>query len=320
MYSPTTRLLTILELLQSHAQMSGAELARRLEVDGRSVRRYIVRLQEMGIPVETELGPHGCYRLRRGFKLPPLMFTDQEAVAIILGLMAMREMHLPVEATAVEGALAKTERVMPEALLAQARALQEAITFHGGRTPVQTRPDFVTRLSLAVQQRRRVRLRYRAWHAEASQREIEPYGIVVHEGFWYAAGYCHLRNGLRTFRLDRIEALELTGTGFERPASFDPLAYVLESLTMGPGNETVEVLMMAPLDQVQHVIWRCSGTLEATPEGVLYRRGAYHLEWVALFLLSLDFPCVVKQPQALRDMIRKQLQAGQRMLKASGHI
>src|SRR5690349_546301 len=116
MYSPTARLLTVLELLQSYKHISGTDLARRLEVDVRTVRRYIVTLQDMGIPVEAERGPYGAYQLQRGYKLPPLMFNDAEAVAITLGLLAIREMRFPVDVAAVEGALAKTERVMPEKL------------------------------------------------------------------------------------------------------------------------------------------------------------------------------------------------------------
>ena len=107
MYSPTTRLLIVLELLHSYNQMSGPELARRLEVDVRTVRRYIVMLQDMGIPVESGRGPHGAYYLQRGYRLPPLMFTDAEAVALTLGLLAIREFHFPVDVVAVEGAAAR---------------------------------------------------------------------------------------------------------------------------------------------------------------------------------------------------------------------
>src|SRR3984893_12131095 len=108
MYSPTTRLLTVLELAQSYKQVSGSEIAQRLEVDGRTVRRYIVMLQDMGIPVESERGPYGAYQLQRGYKLPPLMFNDAEGVALTVGLLAIREFRFPVDAAAVEGALAKT--------------------------------------------------------------------------------------------------------------------------------------------------------------------------------------------------------------------
>src|SRR5262245_53512581 len=178
MYSPTARLLTVLELLQSYKQISGSEIARRLEVDGRTVRRYIVMLQDMGIPVEAERGPYGTYQLQRGYKLPPLMFTDTEAVALTLGLLAIREYHFPVDTAAVEGALAKTERVIPEKLLYQARALREAITFNISPPPVQPQNDFVSILSSAVQGRQRVFVRYVAWNGEETEREFDPYGIV----------------------------------------------------------------------------------------------------------------------------------------------
>src|ERR1700755_91995 len=102
MYSPTTRLLTVLELLQSYKRMSGSELARRLEVDVRTIRRYIVMLQDMGIPVEAERGPYGVYQLQRGHRLPPLMFNDAEAIALTLGLLAIREFRFPVDVAAVE--------------------------------------------------------------------------------------------------------------------------------------------------------------------------------------------------------------------------
>src|SRR6185436_684373 len=130
MYSPTTRLLTVLELLQSYKQISGPDIARRLEIDVRTVRRYIVMLQDMGIPVEAERGPYGAYQLQRGYKLPPLMFTDAEAIALTLGLLMIREFQFPEEIEAVEGALAKTERVLPESLLTQVRGIQESIAFN----------------------------------------------------------------------------------------------------------------------------------------------------------------------------------------------
>jgi predicted DNA-binding transcriptional regulator YafY len=210
MYFPTTRVLTVLELLQSHRQMSGSEIARRLEVDVRTVRRYITMLQDMGIPVEGERGPYGAYHLQRGHRLPPLMFTDAEAVALTLGLLAIRAYGFPVDVAAVEGALAKTERVLPEKLLQLVRGLQEAIAFYVSPLPALVQNDFVAILSLAVQQRQRLRLRYRSWQGEETEREFDPYGIVVNEGYWYTSGYCHLRQDLRTFRVDRIAALSLS--------------------------------------------------------------------------------------------------------------
>lgn len=305
MYSPTTRLLTVLELLQSYKQMSGSEMARRLEVDVRTVRRYIVMLQDMGIPVEAERGPYGAYQLHRGHKLPPLMFTDAEAVALTLGLIAIREFHFPVDVAAVEGALAKTERVLPEKLSHQARSLQEAITFNVSPPPALLQNDFVATLSSAVQQRQQVLLRYRSWGGDESERAFDPYGIVFNEGYWYTAGYCHLRRDLRTFRLDRIVALEPIEQSFERPEDFDVLGHVLSSLSSWPGTDQVEVLMRTTMECAQQVTKHLMGTLEQSEEGIVFRRAAYQLEWVALFLLSLDFPVLVIQPVELRDMLRQ---------------
>src|SRR3712207_2698876 len=127
MYHPTTRVLTVLELLQAHGRLSGPELAARLEVDLRTVRRYVTMLQDLGIPVEGERGRYGGYRLRPGYKLPPLMFSDDEALAVTMGLLAARRLGLAATAPAVEGALAKVERVLPPALRGRVAAVQQAL-------------------------------------------------------------------------------------------------------------------------------------------------------------------------------------------------
>lgn len=315
MYSPTTRLLTVLELLQAYKSMAGSELARRLEVDKRTVRRYITTLQDMGIPVEGERGPYGAYHLERGYKLPPMMFTDGEAVALTLALIAIRELHFPVDAAAIEGALAKTERVMPAALLQQVRALQEAIRFNVFRVPVSLHLSIVVTLSSAIQQTRRVRMRYQAFSGGETERLFDPYGIVFHEGYWYTAGFCHLRGGLRTFRLDRIVELEPGEAAFERPAEFDLIGHVLGSIATMPGDHQVEVLFKASMETVRPLISPEAGTLEEVPEGVIFRREAYGMDWIVHMLLLLPVPLVVRKPEALRQAIRDVLQRGDAMLE-----
>ncbi|MBZ0292938.1 MAG: YafY family transcriptional regulator [Anaerolineae bacterium] len=305
MYSPTARLLTVLELLQSYRQMSGTELARRLEVDVRTVRRYIVTLQDMGIPVEAERGPYGAYQLQRGAKLPPLMFTDSEAIALALGLLTIREFHFPVDVAAVEGALVKTERVMPEKLLGQIRGLQEAIRFNVAPPPASLDNQTLTLLNNAVQQHQRVHLHYRAWGGDESERDFDPYGIVFNDGYWYTAGYCHLRQDTRTFRLDRIAALEAREARFERPTDFDVLEHVLNSIAHLSGIRQIEVLLETSLEHAQELIHPVMGSVELTEEGVLFRRAVSQLEWISLFLLTLDFPIHICQPEELRTMIRE---------------
>ena len=305
MYFPTTRVLTVLELLQSHRQMSGSEIARRLEVDVRTVRRYITMLQDMGIPVEGERGPYGAYHLQRGHRLPPIMYTDAEAVALTLGLLAIRAYGFPVDVAAVEGALAKTERVMPERPLQLVRGLQEAIAFYVSPLPALVQNDFVSMLSLAVQQRQRLLLRYRSWQGEETEREFDPYGIVVNEGYWYTSGYCHLRQDLRTFRVDRITSLEPVEQTFEHPQNFDVLEHVLSSIAMVPGSLQVEVLMVTSIEDAQQVVPPMLGKLEATEKGVIFRSSTAHLTWIAHFLINLDFPVFVIQPDELRQKLRQ---------------
>src|SRR5262245_45256869 len=216
MYHPTTRVLTILELLQAHSQMSGAELAARLEVDRRTVRRYITMLQALGIPVEAVRGPVGGYRLRPGFKLPPLMLTDDEALAILLSLVVARRQGLPAEPHTIEGALAKIERVLPESLRLRLQAVQLSVAFLPARSVPQPSAEVVMMIGTAIQQQRRVQLRYLSRREETS-RGIDPYGLVSHWDRWYLVGRCHLRQAVRTFRLDRILAADLEEATFTRP-------------------------------------------------------------------------------------------------------
>jgi predicted DNA-binding transcriptional regulator YafY len=159
MYYPTTRVLTILELLQARPGLSGAELAARLEVDRRTVRRYITMLQEMGIPIEATRGPQGGYRIRPGFKLPPLMLADDEALAITLSLIAARRQGSAADALAIEGALAKIERVLPDGLRARLQAVQSVVTFSAAPALPPPNGEIIMGISTAAQQQRRVLLR-----------------------------------------------------------------------------------------------------------------------------------------------------------------
>lgn len=309
MYSPTTRLLAVLALLQTHQQMSGAEIARRLEVDVRTVRRYIMSLQDMGVPVEGERGPHGAYYLGRGSKMPPLMFTNEEAVALVLGLNVIREFQFPVNIVAIEGAIAKTERVLPELLLQQVRALQSSITFnmsnYGGTPPPMWDNNTLIVLSTAAQERHRVEFVYRSWRDDVTERRFDPYGVVYNEGYWYTAGYCHLRQDLRTFRLDRIQSISKHDETFDDPGSVDLLGYVLSAFANVPGPFQVEVLLRTTMDTAKAHIPSYLATLETCAEGVIMRRAANNLEWLAMMLLSFDFPVEVKQPDELRSILRR---------------
>jgi predicted DNA-binding transcriptional regulator YafY len=305
MYFPTTRVLTVLELLQSRSQMSGRELAERLEVDTRTIRRYITMLQDLGIPVEAERGRYGAYRLRPGFKLPPLMFTDDEALAITLGLLAARKMGLTLAAPAVDGAIAKIERVLPALLREHVQAIQETLVFDFAPARSTPRKEFVLLLSEAALHCRNVWLRYRSYNSsEESERVVDPYGLVCRSGYWYLVGYCHLRSDLRNFRLDRILDVKMQAETFERPSAFDCLAFVLQSLPKTPNVWLVEVLLEMTLSEARRCIPPSLAMLEEVPEGIVLRCYVEHLDWIARLLVSLGYPFTVRQPVELRAELR----------------
>lgn len=306
MYQPTTRVLTVLELLQSHGSMSGRDLAERLEVDIRTVRRYITMLQDLGIPVEAERGRYGAYRLMPGFKLPPLMFNEDEALALTLGMLVTRRLRLPVAAPATESALAKIERVMPRTLQDRVQAVQAALVIELSSPSAAPQSSVVVTLSRAVQQCQRVWFSYQSWQAEDSERDFDPYGVVYYGGYWYTAGYCHLRQALRTFRLDRIVKIELCEDHFERPpANFDALQYVINSIARTPGTYQVKVLFQTTLEEARQQVSPTLGTLEETPEGILFCCNVQHLGWLAHTLAGYSFPILIREPEQLRQAFRK---------------
>ena len=305
MYHPTTRVLTVLELLQSRHRITGAELAERLGVDVRTIRRYVAMLEELGIPVMAERGRYGAYRLMPGFKLPPLMFTEDEALSITLGLLAARRMGLGIAAPAVEGALAKVERVLPAALRDRLQAVQSVLTLDLAASETVPTNGVVLAFSTAAQQSRRLLLRYRAAGGSETTREMDPYGLVYRTGRWYAVGYCHLRQGLRTFRLDRVIAVEPTEQTFERPAGFDALASVLNTLaTMTWGVWTVRALLHTSIERARYKVPPETGTLAETPDGIELRCTVEDLDWMARFLVGLGCPFTVLDPPELRDALR----------------
>ncbi len=304
MYSPTTRVLTVLELLQTHGQMSGAELAERLQVDVRTLRRYVARLDELGIPVTAERGRHGHYSLVAGFKLPPMMFANDEALALSVGLLAARQFGLAQAAGAVERAQAKLERVMPDPLKAQLRALSETISLDLSRSAKASGDDAaLLTLSMAAHVRQRVHLRYRSPQGDGfteSTRDFDAYGLAWRGGRWYAVGHCHLRRELRSFRLDRIVEINKLNLQFSAPARFDAVAYLAKSAATMPRAIRVVVLLKTDLNTARSELFDSIGVFQPTGDGVLLTSQIDDLDWCARQLARLPFSFVVREPDALR--------------------
>jgi predicted DNA-binding transcriptional regulator YafY len=296
----------MLELLQARERIGVPELARKLEVGERTVRRYAAMLREMGIPVEAELGRYGAYYLRSGYRLPPMIFTDEEALGLALGLLAARHLGLAEVAPAVEGALAKLERVMSEALRGRIRALQETVSIAAGRPQAPARSEALLTLAAAVGEQRRVRLCYSSGLSRETKREVDPYGVMHREGYWYAVGHCHLREGMRLFRLDRVLEAEMLEETFVRPAGLDSPGAVLSAVANTHGDRwSVEVLLEAGVDEVRGQLPSVGLSLEQTEGGTLLRCSTWSLEWPARVLAGLDCSFVVRRPTELRDALEQ---------------
>ncbi len=210
--------------------MTGAELAERLEVDLRTVQRYIVRLKDLHIPIDSSPGVGGAYRLRPGFRLPPLLLTNEEAFALSLGLRALRQVGLSAFAPATESALAKLGRVLPEALRENIRTVEDVVAIEPGPWVVSTSVECLIRAASAIRTGKRIRFAYQSHDGTASRRQIEPYAVMHTDGRWYLIGHCLSRKAMRTFRLDRVTEIEISATGFQRPTNFDARRYLAERM------------------------------------------------------------------------------------------
>jgi predicted DNA-binding transcriptional regulator YafY len=262
-------------------------------------------LQELGVPVESETGRYGGYRLRRGYKLPPMWFTVEEALALALGLRLARRMGVTEAAPAIEGALAKLDRVLPEQLRARVQAVQGALAFTPARaTMLPSNPATLLALTTAAQFTRRVHLRYRSEAEAVTERDLDPYGVVFHHDRWYVIGWCHLRDGVRLFRLDRVLDIDALEATFARPYDFDCVEYLLHALATLPYGQLVEVLLDLPLSEAKRRIAADVGTFTETPRGILLRARADNLEWIARVLIDARCPFRILQPEELRTAIR----------------
>lgn len=306
MSGPTTRVLAFLELLQARPGLGGRELAERLSVQPRTVRRYATHLRELGIPVEAARGRAGGYRLRPGFRLPPLMLDDEEATAVTLGLLAARRLGLEGSEPAVERALAKILRVLPAPLRERAHALHRAVAFTPPPRPVEpAATETVLALAEAIRRRRRVCLRHRAADDRETTREADPLGLVHHAGRWYLAAHDHLRGELRTFRVDRIVAVRERPERVEPPTGFDAVAEVTRALARGGWRHEVEVILHVDPQVARRRIPPTVGELDPHPEGgTVLRARAERLDGMAAMLAGLGWAFRVVRPPELRDELR----------------
>jgi len=309
---PTARVLALLELLQGGGKHTVMSLAERLDVDERTVRRYAVHLVDLGIPVEASRGRYGGYRLAPGYKLPPLMFTDDEAVAVMVALAT---------ATASPGAssaVAKVRRVLPIALAGQIESLLSTMdtTLPARRRPIPA-TDTLLALADAARRHHTVTLSYTAWRGRSSVRDFDAYGLVLHSGQWYVTGLDHETRETRTFRLDRVRSVRGLSETFTPPDDFDPAHQVLAGLAAIPYRHAVSVILRADADSLRRRIPAWVGTLTEVPGGVRLTFRAERLAGAADLLASLGCPFIVEAPTELREEVRV---LAQRLLAAAGDV
>lgn len=305
MYDPSMRVLTVLELLQARERVTGRELAEHLEVSDRTVQRYIMRLQDLGVPVESTRGPGGNYRLKPGFRIPPLMFDADEALAVSIGLDALGSIGLGSIAPAAEGAKSKLERVLPLHLRERVNAVRAAMVLERPRRTIDADSSVLSTLAMAIYQHRCARMAYQRHDGRATVRTIEPYGLMLHNSRWFLGAYCTLRRGQRLFRVDRVATIELEAETFEPPLSFDMKEFVYRSLAYAADDWKIEIwLDLSPDDALRRFPVAYA---ELVPEGAgtVMKRGTDDLEEVALTLLFANCRFEIRRPDELHDAFRR---------------
>jgi predicted DNA-binding transcriptional regulator YafY len=303
MNQTSSRLLELLSLLQGRRDWPGAELAERLEVSGRTIRRDIERLRQLGYPVESLSGPAGGYRLRAGTAMPPLLLDDEEAIAIAVGLRtAARASVTGIEETAVR-ALVKLEQVLPAHLRRRVRALGSATITSPAAGPTVD-PQHLTVIAAACRDSEGLRFAYRSRDGTDSRREVEPHSLVNLGRRWYLVAWDRRREDWRSFRVDRLTKPASSGVRFAArtlPAK-DAAAYVSQSITRAPNRYEARVTLRAPAEEISPRFPAQWGTVEPIDShSCEYRTGDDDLRWLALRIAMLDVEFVVHEPPELAE-------------------
>ena len=263
--SPTGRALRVLELLQTQPGITAGQLAARLEVTDRAARRYVAILREAEIPIESTSGPYGGYRLGRGIRLPPLMFTATEALGLVMAVLDGSDAATDAD-DPVGAALGKIIRALPENVGRQAATMLRHASPAHDRQAVRPGPETASALVAAVAAQSRVRIGYRSQPGRQWEETVDPWAIVVRHGRWYLLCHSHRADAVRAYRIDRIQSVTESGERFRPP---DDLDYVdLLEHHLGTGWDfTTEVVFHVPLEEATRYVRPPMGRLEPTGDG-----------------------------------------------------
>lgn len=301
MLETSARLLKLLSLLQTPRDWTGAELAERLQISGRTVRSDIERLRALGYPVHATRGKVGGYRLAAGTAMPPLLLEDEEAVAVAIALRTAAAGIAGIEETSLR-ALSKLEQVLPARLRHRVNALLSA-TVRAGRVGTGPRVDVevLNHISAATRDRERLRFDYQGHGGAESRREVEPYRLVNWGRRWYLVAYDMARKDWRTFRADRIRPLTPNGARFTpRELPDDAAELVMRGVSTASWQHRAAVTVHAPAEEVVQRINPSIGTVEAiSPDGCILHTGASSVETLGIYLSLLGLPFTVTDPPEL---------------------
>ncbi|MFM9697791.1 YafY family protein [Streptomyces europaeiscabiei] len=308
MLETSARLLRLLSLLQAHREWSGADLADRLGVTARTVRRDVDRLRELGYPVNASPGTGGGYQLGAGAELPPLLLDDEEAVAVAVGLRSAAGQGIDGIGESSVRALAKLEQVLPNRLRRRVGALN-AFTVPLLRGPQLSAvdPAVLTELANACRDAERLRFDYRDHGGAATRRTVEPHRLVCTERRWYLVAWDVDRADWRTFRVDRVTPRPPHGPRFvpREPPAEDLAAYVSQGVSTRVYASHAVVRLLVPLHEAAERISPSAGTLEAHDEhSCLLRTGAASLDVMAIHVMMTGVDFEVVEPAELTGAIR----------------
>lgn len=300
------RLLRLLSLLQARPYWSGPDLAVRLEVTERTLRRDVARLRELGYPVEAVSGPGGGYRLTAGGALPPLLLDDDEAVVVAMSLQAVARGGLPGLQDPAVAALAKIEQVFPRRLRDRVDDLTEATVMVGGASPRRVTLDvgMLVTLARACRGGMRIRFQYRDASGRRSERHVDPHRLVNVVGRWYLVAWDRDREDWRTFRVDRLAAVTQTGMRVVSREVPDPASLVTQGIALAAYRHEGRVLLEVDPAVARREVPPTVGLIEETPQGTLLRVGADDLGWIARYLANLPWRFQVVDPPELKEAIR----------------
>lgn len=306
MSNVATRLLSLIMLLQSRSNWKASDLAGELDVSERTVHRYMEMLEEMGIPLYSERGRYGGFSLVRGYKLPPLIFTAEEATVLYMGANLIKEVWGQTYAQAVTAVTAKLDNVLPDELRQAVAQARQSLVVEGlaGRDYRSWEPTIHT-LRQCVEGRRCARLRYQAMaRQEESERVVEPYALAFQWGFWYMVGFCRLRQAVRMFRVDRIRHVEALDERFVLPLDFSAREYLARAMRYESVYK-VAVRMDARVARgvrEYHAHWL---EIDDHDDGsITVRFGTANLDWASGWVLSYGPAAVALEPPELVERVR----------------